>query len=386
MPKTKAKKPRKPDRIKVGPLSAHPRKPPGARTPCWYWQVIYYDGNVQCPALGADGRPAHRRGSPTEIRTHLNQLLEQGGWKRAAKQLLVVEELTLDQLCRLWLASEKRRRDLGKISAQSYRNRLHWWKKQVSPGLGDLRLQEVTTARLQGWLDGLQQAGCGPRGRGYSPRSIRNYYRPIRSAWKWGARNGYTPHSLPDVELPRVDGYVYSHHTPSLVDAYAVIDQLEGWQRTATRLHLLTGARAGEVSALRWPAWDQAGRALTLTGKTGARTIPTSSELHRELLTWWVRCGQPTQGYVLGVPPSTSHGLWHALQVRANRCGVEAFSTQGLRRLASTRLIGAGPGVVPPREYEDLIGHTYEEGLRTYAQSTPQRLRAAADLLGTGSA
>ena len=58
---------------------------------------------------------------------------------------------------------------------------------------------------------------------------------------------------------------------------------------------------------------------------------------------------------------------------------------QGWRRLASTRLIAAGPGVVPPKEYEEVIGHSYQMGLRVYASARPERLQSVLSLLETAN-
>ena len=379
MPTTSRKK--KPDRIKVGPLSAHPRKPPGKRDARWYWQVIYYDERTQLSARGADGKPAHRRGTPAEIKAHLNTLLEQGGWKRPTQPALVAAELTMDQLCKLWLAHEKKRRDLGKASAKTYENRYRWWKNHVSPGLGAVPLHAIDQERLQDWVDALSTGRREIRGRafdGYAPRSIINYFRVVRRAWKWGTQQGHTPHPLPHVELPKVDGYVYNHTTPTLADAYAVIEQLRGHWRVAGRLYLLTGARFGEIASLTWSDWDRAEQTLTLTGKRGTRVVPTGAELQRELLEWWVRCGQPTTGTVLRVPRTTLKTLGKHLVEASAAIHVAPFSPQGFRRLASTRLIALGPEKVPVKEYEAAMGHSYEMGLKTYSfrngQLEPPRL------------
>ena len=53
---------------------------------------------------------------------------------------------------------------------------------------------------------------------------------------------GYAPHALPTVECPEIDGYIYNHHTPSMEDAYAAIERLEGEKRVIARIFLLTGA------------------------------------------------------------------------------------------------------------------------------------------------
>jgi len=43
------------------------------------------------------------------------------------------------------------------------------------------------------------------------------------------------------------------------------------------------------------------------------------------------------------------------------------------------------PGAVPPKEYEAMIGHSYAMGMKTYAQSRPERLKQLAFLLETGT-
>ena len=58
---------------------------------------------------------------------------------------------------------------------------------------------------------------------------------------------------------------------------------------------------------------------------------------------------------------------------------IEHFSPHAIRRRCSTRLIA---NHVDPKTYAALIGHSYEIGLKIYAEVEGERVEAASALLG----
>jgi integrase len=84
--------------------------------------------------------------------------------------------------------------------------------------------------------------------------------------------------------------------------------------------------------------------------------------------------GQPNTGRIFRNIQDPRNAFFRAIRVHG-------FTAHGLRRLASTRLIGAG---VDPAAYEALMGHSFSMGLKVYAEAEPARLAAAADLLAGG--
>ena len=74
--------------------------------------------------------------------------------------------------------------------------------------------------------------------------------------------------------------------------------------------------------------------------------------------------GQPSRGRMFRNLQTPHNTFYKALRPHG-------FSAHGLRRLASTRLIGAG---VDPAVYEALMGHSFSMGLKVYAEAEPARL------------
>jgi len=355
------KRKKKPASIAIGPLKASPRRPPTATQPDWYWQVYYYEDRKPISIPGGS-----RRGNPTEITEHLIQLAA-GGY-RQKKAAPLPSELTIDQLCRLWLKEQKERMERGRQAASSYSAQKNIWKQHIAPRIGAIIANRITRTDVQRWVDDQDDEGI-------APRTVANRHRQLRQIWKWGRSRGLIDdRELHRPELPLVEGYTNNHVTPSLKEAEEALSNFKGWKRVLGELLLVTGARVGEVCELKWAAWDREGRALTLTGKTGPRTIPTVSTTHRLLLEWWMSEGQPHTGRMFRNIQDPRNAFYQAIRHHG-------FTAHGLRRLASTRLIGAG---VDPAAYEALMGHSFSMGLKVYAEAEPARLAAAASLLAGG--
>lgn len=358
-------KPRKPKSIARGPLKAHARKPPTDSDPRWYWQVIYYEDRAQRSAR-YEGKSAHRRGTPSEIRAHLDAVLA-GDWKQpAVVSRELPEVLTVDGLFRLWLRAQKDRRDRGRIKPGTYYNKHEFYRLNIkgSP-VESVPLDRLSRRLLQEWVHGLEDDG-------YASRTIRVRWGLFRAALRWGHGQGLTPPRLPAApELPRVDAYTSNRHTPTRADIEATIAALDGWRAVAVSLLLATGARVSEVTELRWMAWSRTDRRLTLTGKTGARTIPTNTAAHQALTDWWMRSGQPADGRLFD-RANASKSIQRALSPFG-------YTPHAIRRRVSSILIEGG---IDPKAYEAYMGHSFREGLKTYAQARPERVQAAADLLG----
>jgi len=229
----------------------------------------------------------------------------------------------------------------------------------------DIPVDRLTQAIQQRWINEQQDAGS-------APRSVALRWRTLRSALRWGRDHGYTPPHLPAApELPKVDGYVHNHSTPTRAQILQAIDELTGWHQSLVVLLLGTGARVGEVAHLDWTAWNRVDRALTLSGKTGARTIPTNSTVHQTLTEMWMEAGQPSRGRVFQVTKPDS-----IIREKLFKFGM---NPHGIRRRVSSQLIEAGVDV---KAYEALMGHSYALAIKIYAQANPSRIAAAADLLG----
>jgi integrase len=87
---------------------------------------------------------------------------------------------------------------------------------------------------------------------------------------------------------------------------------------------------------------------------------------------------------ILGPTPETVRGHFTLLVRRACKsAGIEAFTSKGYRRLMSRRLMQAQ---IDAKVYEELMGHSFEVGLRWYRTEVgPLDRRAALERAGVGA-
>lgn len=354
---------RRPSPVHVGELRAYVVR--GPRGEAWYWRLRYHEGGkpIEVGAIWATRR---------EVEVHLAGLLAAGTYQRAPDgpgHVEIVDDLLLE-----WVSAQRERRDLresrgaGGISSATYEVYRHH-ARQVTQVLGELAVDRLTLEALERGRDALLRA--------YSVRTTATSIRVLRMAWAWGRERGLVPdRSLPRLRLPEPRRR-YNGRTPTAEEVELVLSHLEGWPALVVHLLWATGARVGEVAALRWGDLDLVQRTLQIEGKTGRRELPLTPRLAALL--------QPTgpvepEQRVLPVAAGTvKPQVTEALSRACAAAGVPRWTPHGLRRLASTVLIGGG---VDPRSYEAVMGHSYAMGLRTYAQVRSEGVQAAAAMLG----
>lgn len=354
---------RRPAPVSVEPLVAYARRQ-RSEDGRWYWQAGYHEGGKLVSVPGLSGwatRP--------EMLQRLAARVSASDWRVFEDAPLAAE--TVDHLLRLWLAAQRDRRDVGDLAPTSYRAYLAHCR-HLRPLLGGVLLDRLDVAAIERARDGMLRQGLAPRTVGLTLRLI-------RMAWSWGRDRGLVPQRhLPRVALKlEVGVYVNNHRTPTTGEVARAAAELSGWHRVAVELLWATGARVGEVLALTWADVSLSRRELSLRGKTGARVLPVSDALARHLVR---PAGAQDDDRILLVSQDSGRtALRAAMEVACRRAEVEPFSPHGLRRLASTILIGSG---VDARSYEAVMGHSYAMGLRTYAQAQTAPVRAAGALLG----
>jgi integrase len=357
---------KKPAPISDGPLRAYAHRPPLAPDTRWAWRIVYHEGPAQHTAAGRHGG----RYTAAEVRALLRRLLAEGGWRQPAEASAPTAQPTLGTLLDLWLEDCERRRDRGRLAERSLR--AYAGAREHCRALDGVDVRRVELLTVQAWVDGLED-------RGLSPSTVRLVWTTLGMAWRWGRSRRYVPAlDLPAPELPS-PATRYNQTTPTLEEALRVHACLSGWHRVAVDLLLGTGARVGELAALRWQDWRQG--QVRLDGKTGERWVPLGAQTAAVLDAWWVERGRPTEGPVWPVAYAGAQ-LARLLQRACRQAGVPIYTPHGLRRLASTRLIA---GDADPVSYAALMGHSYQMGLRTYAEVVGERLEATAALLDPGA-
>jgi integrase len=255
----------------------HPRDPDGRRPRCssrclrWYFVV---DGPPR-----SDGRRRRQWSAGFATRKAAEQALRGELARRDQGITLDPSRATVAAFAERWLAHVRMTRDEG--TTTEYRRYLH---NHVLPTLGGVRLKAVGPADLDGLY--AQLLACGRRdGRpgGLSPRTVRNIHKTVHRMlhqavrWRLLAVNPAADLELPPVvEPPMV--------TLDQVQARRLLEVAAGpgragWWAPLLLLAVATGARRGELLALRWADVDldagtvRIGRSLR-RGEQGLRYKP----------------------------------------------------------------------------------------------------------------
>jgi integrase len=278
------------------------------------------------------------------------------------------------------------------------------------PHIGDIRLGKLTTAKIDSLYKLLSERG-GRSGKPLAPATVRRTHNVLHRAlaqavrWGWLAVNPATAASPPrlpsrDLHPPTPDQVrrLFGHAAQD-EPAFAVFLQLAA----------ATGARRGELVALRWPDVDLAAGVVTIArgavqGTNGlvikdtkthstrrlALDAPTVTLLaeHRQAAESMAQaCGVelPGAAFVFSDEPDgkSSWRPWLVTQRfarLAERAGMPEVRLHDLRHFVATRLLANGIDV---RTVAGRLGHKNPNvTLSVYAHFLPEADREAADLIG----
>jgi integrase len=274
----------------------------------------------------------------------------------------------------------------------------------IAPHLGTMKVHQVRASHLDRLYRDLGARGLGPA-------RIRRVHTILSAAfaqavkWEWIARNPTRDASPPEVPRTRVIA-------PTVEQVRAIIDAAAGELVTWLRLDASTGARRGEVCALRWCDLDLTAREVRLphaladggpgvgivrkATKTGiVRTVAidpataTALQEHRRMvleraIASGVHIG--TEGYVFsrdaaGITPwRPDYPTKQFARLRASLGLPDDLKMRTLRHFVATQMLAAG---VDPRTVAGRLGHAKPSTtLDIYAAFLPARDRGAADALG----
>ncbi len=273
-------------------------------------------------------------------------------------------------------------------------------RRHILPALGRLRLQELTPARVQRFINELSAQGLGPD-------TVQHVRAVLRVALGQAQREGIlgqNPAKL--VEVPKVK----REEVPALrpIDAKALLDAFTGHDYEAlVTLTLATGLRQGEVLGLAWDDIDFEARTLTvrrqvqrvdgayrltaLKTSRSRRTLalpPLAVEALRQQRVRqaearlragpaWIETGRiftTVRGDYLNGSTVT-----HRFQQRLAEVGLDARKFHHLRHGAASLLLAQGASM---RVVMEQLGHSLIAlTMNTYAHIAPQLLRDAADKL-----
>ena len=259
-------------------------------------------------------------------------------------------------------------------------------ERHVLPALGNMKLDAVARADVQGLCNRLIAAGG-------SPSTVRNAIMPLRVLYRRALREGQVAVSpLEHLELPAVRGTRDRVASPE--EAAALLAALPARDRAVWATALYAGLRLGELTALRVEdvdlaagrisverSWDPQEGAIEPKSRSGRRRVPIAEELREHLAEHLLLSGR-RQGLIFG--RSDTLPLAHvSLRERAlrawARAGLEPIGLHECRHTFASMCIAAG---VNARGLMAYLGHSsIQMTFDRYGHLMPGNEDEAAELL-----
>ena len=349
---------------------------------------------------GIDTETGNQR--PRQLGTYPSQRSALKAARSTPVQELVVTRDTVGWLVRRYVAS---RTDVTLKAREQY----EWAIPHIEAGLGAIRLDRLDREDVAGWLDDLATGGR------LSWRSIQICRTVLRAALADAIEEGLLRRSpaarvpMPrDVAKPpkRKEADAWSEDQ---VARFLTVSAGHRWA-VAFRLGVLYGLRRSEALALKWDDVDTKKGTLRIDEglvavRTGAawsnakntrsrRVIPLDEETVRLLARH--RKAQAAERLVAGPRwedhdliiathagrPVMPRSLDRALEILIAEAGLPRLTSHGLRHTAASHMVRGARHVGELRAVADLLGHSPDMLMKTYAHAMPESTRAVADRIG----
>jgi integrase len=233
--------------------------------------------------------------------------------------------------------------------------------------LGERSVARVTRDVLEGYVRARLAEGG-------SLRTIHGELTSLGHAWRVATERGLIAYGvLPKLSL-RIDPKVFTinHRTPTSEEVSLALAKLPAEEALTVQLLAATGARIGEVLALRRDQIHPTRGVLILDGKTGPREFP----LTPGLLALIEDRLDGTDAPLIQLPVNNPQQRVRCrLGTACRRASVPEFTPHALRRLAVDRMARAG---VEPSVAASITGHDPIVMLKHYRVVSEDDLRAAA--------
>jgi integrase len=334
---------------------------------------------------------ATRREAERELRAFVTEV-EEGA--------VQAERRTVAELLDQWL-EHKAGRGRSITTLREYRRLV---ERQLKPRFGDLPLERLTGRDLDRYYDELIATGL-------APATVRQVHAVVRGAlgqavkWDWLDTNAAVKATPPPLRRPAV-------RAPEPEEVWVLLEKAEAEDPAFAaflRLAVVTGARRGELCALRWTDVDLDGGSVWIArsmaeGK-GGRLVEKSTKTHAERLvsidaetvealrrrlgtceaaTAACEFELPAAGFVFSrkvdgsqpLHPDDATAMFHRLCLHV---GISGIRLHDLRHFAATRLLVAG---LPVRQVSGRLGHAKASTtLNIYAHSVAELDAVAATML-----
>jgi integrase len=354
---------------------------------------------------GIDTETGHRR--PRQVGTFSSRRSAQAAATSfAASGELASDRDSVGHLVDQWVA--------GKLDVSSKtRLQYEWAAGHIKTGLGAIRVDRLERDDVARWLDRLAASGDVSR------RSIQIFRMVLRAALDDAVATGELRRSpAARVGMPRQVAKAGHQRevnawTEDELQRFLVGIAGHRWE-APLRLAVLYGLRRSELLGLRWSAVDVKkgtvrieralvevrGRPEWSAGKNARsrRTIPIDAAMARELgghrrfqaeerlaagyewvdndLVVATRAGTP-------VSPGNFDQTLDRLVARA---GVPRLTSHGLRHTAATHMVRHAGDIGEIRAAADLLGHSPDMLMRTYAHALPESVRTVTEKIGERAA
>jgi integrase len=336
---------------------------------------------------------------PRQLGTYPSQRSANAAARSMRTEDRSTERGTVSWLVRRYVAS---RTDITVKARQQY----EWAIPHIENGLGAIQLSRLDREDVATWIDNL--AAGGKLGR----RSIQICRTVLRAALTEAVDEGLIPRSpAARVGLPRTVAKEVKPKDAVAWDAADVDRFLEAtaehrWA-VAFRLGALFGLRRSEVLALRWDDVDVEAKSLRIDeslvatnegaawsnakNERSRRVIPLDDDTVRALTrrraeqaAERLAAGSEWEDNNLIIATRTGRLVLprsydRALATIVDNAGLPRLTSHGLRHTAATHMVQGARDVGELRAIADLLGHSPEMLMNTYAHVLPQSQTAVVD-------
>ena len=333
--------------------------------------------------------------SQRAARRALAELLERGDAESAVR----ADKGTVGEYVDAWAAAKV---DVSPKSRQQY----EWTAKHIRKGLGGIPLDRLSREDVATWIDGMAAGGV------FARRSIQIFRMVLRAALDEAVAEGRLRRSpAARVGMPRV---VVKGDRVREVPAWTEDDVRKFLAATKDhrwygpiRLDVLYGLRRSELLGLKWGDIDlKAGTVRVERGLTEVGGVPT-----------WTDGKNARSRRTIPIDPTTAQHLgahrrrqaeerlaagstWvdndllvasrtgtvvspgnfdQTLERLVLRAGVPRLTSHGLRHTAATHMVRHASDIGEIRAAADLLGHSPDMLMRTYAHALPESVRTVTD-------
>ena len=165
-----------------------------------------------------------------------------------------VEKIIMKDFLHKWLNKYlKIGDDVGQTTTDKYRRIV---ENDLIPNLGHIYLQDLARSHIRDWVEKMQEPGYGKRVEKLAPGTIHARFGCLASALSEAVdRDLIKTTPATRIRLPKTEKSKKRAITPE--EAQAILDAMIGkWYRLPTYLGFYTGARAGEIMALKCSSLD----------------------------------------------------------------------------------------------------------------------------------